>query len=72
MERPRMDGDLHLLMMMHQQLEEARALGNREPRLGFQEDASGLKIRLAGMDAVEEIRYGGLYRASWSMCSANG
>ncbi len=62
MEKPRMDGDLHLLMMMHQQLEEARALGHREPRLEFQEDASGLTVRVAGTDAVEEIRYGGLYR----------
>ena len=57
-----MDGDLHLLRMMHQQLEEARALGHREPRLEFQEDASGLTVRVAGTDAVEEIRYGGLYR----------
>jgi hypothetical protein len=56
-----MDGDLHLLRLMHQQLEEARALGNHEPRLEFQEDASGLTIRVAGMDAVEEIHYGGLY-----------
>lgn len=57
-----MDGDLHLLTLMHHQLEEALALGNREPRLEFQEDASGLTIRVAGTDAVEEIRYGGTYR----------
>jgi len=56
-----MDSDLHLLMLMHQQLEEAQVLGNREPRLEFQEDASGLTIRVAGSDAVEEIRYEGLY-----------
>ena len=56
-----MDGDLHLLTLMHQQLEEAQALGNREPRLEVLEDASGLAIRVAGTEAVEEIRFGGLY-----------
>ena len=48
-----MDGDLHLLTLMHQQLEEAQALGNREPRLEVLEDASGLAIRVAGT----RIRY---------------
>jgi hypothetical protein len=60
-EIPRMDGDLHLLALMHQQLEEAQGLRKREPRLEFQVDASGLTIRVAGADHVEEVRYDGLY-----------
>lgn len=56
-----MDGDLRLLMLMHQQLEEARALGNSEPRLEFSEDSSELTTRVSSMDAVEEMSYGGLY-----------
>lgn len=58
MERPKMNGDLHLLTLMHQQLEEARALGHREPRLEYRQEASRLTVRVAGVNAVEEIGYG--------------
>ena len=64
MEKPRMDADLHLLRLMHQQLEEARALGNPEPLLEYRVEPSLLRVWVAGMDAVEEVGYGGLDRDS--------
>lgn len=57
-----MDGDLHLLMLMHRQLEEARALGNAGPRLEYSEEPALFKVRVPGMDAVEEVGYGGAHR----------
>jgi hypothetical protein len=62
MEKPRMDADLHLLRLMYQQLEEARALGNPELLLEYREEPSLLRVWVAGMDAVEEVGYGGLER----------
>lgn len=56
-ERPKLSADLHLLMLMHQQLEEARALGHGEPRLEYRQEASLLTVRVVGVDAVEEIGY---------------
>ena len=58
-----MDGDLHLLTLMHQQLEEARALGHGEPRLEYRQEASLLTVRVVGVDAVEEIGYGDMRQA---------
>lgn len=62
MEYPKMDQDLHLLTLMYQQLEEARALGNGEPRLEYHEESLLLTVRVAGMEAVGEIGYEGLER----------
>lgn len=69
MELPKMNGDLHLLTLMHQQLEEARALGDVEPRLEFREEPSLLTVRVARMDAVEEIGYGGMHRSLGRLAS---
>ncbi len=63
MEYPKLNTQLHLLMLMHQQLEEARALGYAEPRLEYREDSAGLTTRVVGVDAVGEICYGGGYHA---------
>jgi DNA-binding PadR family transcriptional regulator len=58
-----MDEDLHLLMLIHQQLEEARSLGHVEPRLEFHVEPSLLTTRVTDTDAVEEISYGGMHHA---------
>jgi hypothetical protein len=62
-ERPKMNGELHLLTLMHQQLEEARALGHGEPRLEYRHEAPHLTVRVAGVDAVEKIGYGNMRQA---------
>lgn len=54
-----MDRDLHLLTLMRRQLEEALNLGFEEPRLGYRADPLGLRVRVAGADAVEEVQFGG-------------
>lgn len=54
-----MDRDLHLLMLMQRQLEEARGLGVEEPRLEYREDPQGLRVRVTGADSVEEVHLGG-------------
>ncbi len=59
MEYPVLDRRLKLMMLIQQSLEEALALGIENPRLEFREEASGLRIRAAGTDAGEEIRYKG-------------
>jgi hypothetical protein len=59
-EYPKMDRDLHLLMLMHRQVEEARGLGVEEPRLEYREEPAMLTVRVAGVDAVEEVGYGGM------------
>lgn len=56
-----MDRDLHLLMLMQRQLEEARGLGVEEPRLEYREDPPDLRVRVAGADNVEKVRLGGYY-----------
>ncbi len=64
MEYPKLDRRLHLLMLMHRSLEEARLRGDDEPRLGFREDTHGLTVRVEGTDdapreelGVGEIRH---------------
>ena len=64
MEYPKLDRRLHMLMLMHRSLEEARLHGGNEPRLGFREDPDGLTTRVEGIDARRkelgfgEIRHG--------------
>jgi hypothetical protein len=60
-EYPKMDRDLHLLMLMHRQVEEAWSLGVEEPRLEYREEHPKVSVRVAGVDAVEEVRAGGYY-----------
>jgi len=55
-----MDRDLHLLVLMHRQVQQARGLGVEEPRLEYREEPEMLKVRVAGVEAVEEIGYGGM------------
>lgn len=64
-----MNGDLHLLTLMHQQLEEARALGHDEPHLEYRHEAPDLTVRIAGVDAVEKIGYGNMRRALGRLAS---
>ena len=59
MEHPKLDRRLHMLMLVHRSLEEARLYGDDEPRLGFQEDPDGLTTHVEGTDALrEEIGFG--------------
>lgn len=59
MEYPKFDRDVHLLMLMHRQAEEAQGLGIEEPRLEYREDPPRVSVRVAGVDAVEGISAGG-------------
>lgn len=61
MEYPKMDRDLHLLGLMCRQVDEARGLGIREPRLEYHEDPPEIRVRVAGADAIEEVLLGGYY-----------
>ena len=56
-----MDRYLHPLGLMRRQLEEARGMGKEEPRLEYREDPPDLRVRVAGVDAVEEVHFGGYY-----------
>jgi hypothetical protein len=62
-EYPQMDRDLHLLMLMHRQVEEARGFGVEEPRLEYREEPPEVSVRVAGVDVVEEVCAGGYYHA---------
>ena len=57
MEYPKLDRELHQLMLMYQQLEEAKALGKEDPLLEYREDSSGLTTRVLDVDTVQEVRY---------------
>jgi hypothetical protein len=64
-----MNGDLHLLMLMHQQLEEARALSHGESRLEYRQEPSVLTVRVSGVGAVEKIGYGNMRQALGRLAS---
>jgi hypothetical protein len=58
-EYPKVDRDLHLLMLVHRQVEEARGLGVEEPRLEYRAEPPEVSVRVIGVGAVEEVRAGG-------------
>lgn len=60
-EKPRMDRDIHLLMLMQRQLEEARGLGLEDPQLEYREQPSMLRTWVAEAESVEEVEMGGYH-----------
>lgn len=59
LEIPKLDRRLHLLILMHQWIDEAQALRGSEPRLEFREEPTRLTIRATGTDVEQSIFYEG-------------
>lgn len=65
-----MDRDLHLLMLLHRQLEEARGFGIENPRLEYRDEPPALKVWVSGAEAVRDVQIGGYHHGETLMGDA--